>query len=85
MKIFKVKIISVKTESFWYADKVGEEFYVYKVRAPFSKGLSYEVVMEGTWDSVPVGHYLTETDLEFIGEPFEADIVTEVKVSIKKI
>ena len=80
MKLLKVKIIASKLDTYWYADKIEQEFYVYNV--PNSE-FGYQVVMEGVWEDMPGEHYLKKDSVEII-EAFKADIVQEIKIMIKR-
>ena len=80
MQIKRVKITGAAQSSYWYADKVGDEFHVTEVgfRSDIWRNL---VVFTGAFESRPPASYLTDGDFEVL-EVFDGDVVEHVTISV---
>lgn len=87
MLIKRVRIISADLGTYWYADKIGQEFYVRDepTRIDMSgRGWRHKVISVGHHFGCPDGRYIQDRDFEVL-ETFEADIVEETIISIKRM
>jgi len=77
MLIRRVKIISAGMQTYWYANNIGEEFFVTnKIDSDWND--NYKVIPVGV-DSDYGMCYIEKSDVEII-ESFNGDIVTEIRV-----
>lgn len=74
-KIYKVKVIKSYLDTYWYADKIGEEFIVSKDELDYN----YLVITEPGW---VIDHHDAQIICEVI--PKTVTIYEEVKQKIKK-
>lgn len=87
MKIHRVRIKQANLHTYWYADKIGEEFYCKEVKGRISRlyddHFHYEVIALGTFDGHPNVTYLDEDDVEIL-ETFDGEVKEEVAISIER-
>lgn len=69
MKLFKVRVINCSKRTYWYANKIGQEFYMQNC-------MVYDII-DGRLQRN--GQYFTNEDIEIIGE-----FNVEVKYSIEE-
>lgn len=87
MKIKRVKVKQAALNSYWYADKIGEEFYVEGLAMTermIPGWCSYRVIPLGTHENgKPEGHYLDVGDVEVL-EEIEGEVieVTTIMLSV---
>lgn len=81
MKIKRVRITKAALSSYWYADKIGQEFYL----LPFPDCDRYEVIQIGTHiaNHWPTRVYLTEGDFDVL-ETFDGEVVKRFTISIER-
>lgn len=85
MQIKRVKVTKASSKCYWYADKIGNEFYVFNVGHDDDK-FKHQVIRVGTYDSLdmsPQVSYLDTEDFEVI-EVFDGEIVEQVITSIER-
>ena len=68
MRVERVRITKAYLDSYWYADKIGQEFYIFDGSH-----------VAGTWASP---HYINEGDFEVL-DVFDADILEQVTIEIR--
>lgn len=74
----KIKRVRVTKANSWYADKVGQEFFVTESQWTDS---SYPVILTGYHDESPVPRCLAAGDFEIL-EEFDGRVVEQVVVAI---
>ena len=82
MQIKRVRVTKADQKSYWYADKVGQEFHVFEVGYGLDRW-RYMVIHTGTHDSRPTPCYLDEGDFDVL-EVFDAEVVEQVTISIQR-
>ncbi len=89
MKVKRVKITSALLDSYWYADKIGQEFYIFDfshveatVARKWTSRKRYEIIQTGTYAIRPMPHYIDEGDFEVL-DVFDADILEQVTIEIR--
>jgi len=85
MQVKRVKITSALLDSYWYADKIGQEFYIFAVShvaGTWTSRQRYEIIQTGVHAIKPIRHYLDEGDFEVL-DVFDADILEQVTIEIR--
>ncbi|MGL4557082.1 MAG: hypothetical protein ACRCV5_06245 [Afipia sp.] len=82
MQIKRVKVTKADQQSYWYADKIGQEFHIFEVGYGLDRW-RYMVIHAGTHDSRPTPCYLDEGDVDVL-EVFDAEVVEQVTISIQR-
>jgi len=85
MQVKRVKITSALLDSYWYADKIGQEFYIFDVShvaGTWTSRQRYEIIQTGTYAMRPTPHYIDEGDFEVL-DVFDADILEQVTIEIR--
>ena len=83
MKIKQVKVIKSKLQSYWYNDKIGQEFYVTSI-SMFDHDFKYKVIEVGDHNNnEPSPRYFDPYDIKVIKE-FDGEIVRKVAISIRR-
>lgn len=82
MQVRRVKVTKADQGSYWYADKIGQEFHVFEVGYGLDRW-RYVVIHTGTHDIRPTYCYLDEGDFEAL-EVFDADVIEQVTISIQR-
>ncbi len=85
MQVKRVKITSALLDSYWYADKIGQEFYIFDVShvaGTWASRHRYEIIQTGTYAMRPIPHYIDEGDFEVL-DVFDADILEQVTIEIR--
>ena len=81
MKIKQVKVIKSKLQSYWYNDKIGQEFYVTSI-SMFDGEFKYKVIEVGDHNNnEPSPRYFDSDDIKVIKE-FDGDIIRKITISI---
>ena len=81
MKIKRVRVLQASKPSFWYADKIGEDFFAEEQPAFYSEW-RYRVIPIGIHQEEPVARYLDEDDCEIL-DAFDGEIVKLVTMLIR--
>ena len=80
MKIKLVKVTQASQRTYWYANKIGYEFYVYQ-EGPNLDVLKYKVIPVGDYNPKSLPSYLDENDIEIL-EEFDGNIIEKISISI---
>lgn len=82
MQIKRVKVTKAARQSYWYADKIGQEFHIFELEYGIDRW-RYMVIHTGTHDSMPTPCYLDDGDFDVL-EVFDAEVVEQVAISIQR-
>jgi hypothetical protein len=81
MRVERVRITKAYLDSYWYADKIGQEFCVFGF-CYWQDRQRYEIIQTGTYAMKPTPHYIDEGDFEVL-DVFDADILEQVTIEIR--
>jgi hypothetical protein len=74
MQPFSIKIVSARRNTFWYADKIGQEFLVTGVDTPDDE--TFEPQFSVKRDDYSLASYVPWDDCEIVLTPVQADVAT---------
>ncbi|GEM_PF-3404853 len=80
MQVKRVRITSAYLDSYWYADKIGQEVCILGIGYGTERQ-RYEVIQTGTYAMRPIPHYIDEGDFEVL-DVFDAEVIEQVTISI---
>lgn len=78
MRIQRARITKASLPTYWYADRIGDEFYItrFYYRKP-------TIIPVGVHEERPVDHYLEPEDFEVL-EEFHGEVMETVSISIHR-
>lgn len=85
MRVERVRITKAYLDSYWYADKIGQEFYIFAVShvaGTWASRQRYEIIQTGVHAIKPISHYLDKGDFKVL-DVFDADILEQVTIEIR--